>query len=120
MSRLTDLASFASRHRRLLGAIQLGLLAVFFGSLGWALRGSIHAAAHDLDNANLTLFAPGSAALGGSYLAFLPGWIRILAEWGIKLSYPATRRAEMFWVLAKSVPGGLWTPIARVVAAARP
>jgi len=34
MSRLTDLASFASRHRRLLGAIQLGLLAVFFGSLG--------------------------------------------------------------------------------------
>src|SRR5438477_6196883 len=119
MSRLTDLASFASRHRRLLGAIQLGLLAVFFGSLGWALRGSIHAAAHDLDNANLTLFALGCAALGAYYLAFVLGWIRILAEWGIQLSYPAALRAEMLSMLAKYVPGGVWTPAARVVAARR-
>ena len=119
MSRLTDLASFASRHRRLLGAIQLGLLAVFFGSLGWALRGSIHAAAHDLDNANLTLFALGCAALGAYYLAFVLGWIRILAEWGIQLSYPAALRAEMISMLAKYIPGGIWTPAARVVAARR-
>src|SRR5437868_7136527 len=119
MSRLTDLASFASRHRRLLGAIQLGLLAVFFGSLGWALRGSIHAAAHDLDNANLTLFGLGCAALGGYYLAFVLGWIRILAEWGIQLSYPVALRAEMISMLAKYIPGGIWTPAARVVAARR-
>src|SRR5439155_378411 len=119
MSRLTDLASFASRHRRLLGAIQLGLLAVFFGSLGWALRGSIHAAAHDLDNANLTLSALGCAALGAYYLAFVLGWIRILAEWGIQLSYPAALRAEMISMLAKYIPGGIWTPAARVVAARR-
>src|SRR5437868_13564874 len=119
MSRLTDLASFASRHRRLLGAIQLGLLAVFFGSLGWALRGSIHAAAHDLDNANLTLFGLGCAALGGYYLAFVLGWIRILAEWGIQLSYPVALRAELLSMLAKYIPGGIWTPAARVVAARR-
>ena len=64
MSRLTDIATWAARHRRLLGAIQLVLLAAFFISLGWALRGTVHSAAHDLDNANLVLFALGCAALG--------------------------------------------------------
>jgi uncharacterized membrane protein YbhN (UPF0104 family) len=119
MSRLSELASFASRHRRLLGAVQLVLLAVFFGSLGWALRGSVRSAAHDLDSANLVLFALGCAALGGYYLAFVLGWMRILAEWGIRLSYPAALRAEMLSMLAKYIPGGIWTPAARVVAARR-
>ncbi len=119
MSRLTDIAGFASRHRRLLGAIQLLVLGAFFVSLGWALRGSIHAAADDLGNANLVLFALGCAALGGYYLVFVLGWMRILAEWGIRLSYPAALRAEMISMLAKYIPGGIWTPAARVVAARR-
>ena len=63
MSRISDIASFASRHRRLLGAVQLVLLAAFFVSLGWALRHELHSAAHDLDSANLVLFALGCAAL---------------------------------------------------------
>jgi len=119
MSRLSDLAGWASRHRRLLGAVQLLLLAAFFGSLGWALRGSIHSAVHDLDNANLVLFALGCAALGAYYLVFVIGWTWILAEWGIQLSYPAALRAEMLSMLAKYIPGGIWTPAARVVAARR-
>jgi uncharacterized membrane protein YbhN (UPF0104 family) len=119
MSRLTDLAGWASRHRRLLGAVQLVLLAAFFISLGWALRHQLHAAAHDLNNANLVLFALGCAALGGYYLVFVIGWMRILAEWGIELSYPAALRAEMISMLAKYIPGGIWTPAARVVAARR-
>src|SRR2546421_7021726 len=119
MSKLTDIAGWASRHRRLLGAIQLVLLAAFFISLGWALRHQLHAAAHDLHNANLVLFALGCAALGGYYLVFVVGWMRILAEWGIELSYPAALRAEMISMLAKYIPGGIWTPAARVVAARR-
>jgi uncharacterized membrane protein YbhN (UPF0104 family) len=119
MSRLSDVAGWASRHRRLLGAVQLVLLAAFFVSLGWALRGSVHAAAHDLDNANLVLFALGCAALGAYYLVFVLGWMRILGEWGIQLSYPAALRAEMISMLAKYIPGGIWTPAARVVAARR-
>jgi uncharacterized membrane protein YbhN (UPF0104 family) len=95
------------------------LLAVFLGSLGWALRGSVRAAAHDLDNANLVLFALGCAAVGAYYLVFVLGWMRILAEWGIRLSYPAALRAEMLSMLAKYIPGGIWTPAARVVAARR-
>ena len=119
MSRLTDLAGWASRHRRLLGAVQLLLLGAFFVSLGWALRHQAHAAAHDLSNANLVLFALGCAALGAYYLVFVIGWMWILSEWGIQLSYPVALRAEMLSMLAKYIPGGIWTPAARVVAARR-
>jgi glycosyltransferase 2 family protein len=119
MSRLSERASWASRHRRLLGVLQLLVLAAFFVSLGWALRHQLHAAANDLDSANLVLFGLGCAALGAYYLVFVLGWMRILGEWGIKLSYPVALRAEMVSMLAKYIPGGIWTPAARVVAARR-
>ena len=119
MSRLADIASFASRHRRLLVAAQLIVLAVFFISLGWALRGSVHAAAHDLSNANLVLFGLGCAALAAYYLVFVVGWMWILLEWGVRLPYPAALRAEMISMLAKYIPGAIWAPAARVVAARR-
>jgi len=119
VSKLSDIAGWASRHRRLLGAVQLVVLAAFFISLGWALRHELHAAAHDLDRANLVLFVLGCAALGAYYLVFVLGWMRILSEWGIKLSYPVALRAEMVSMLAKYIPGGIWTPAARVVAARR-
>lgn len=119
MSRLADVASWASRHRRLLVAAQLTVLAVFFISLGWALRGTVHSAAHDLATANLVLFALGCAALAAYYLVFVLGWVRILSEWGVQLSYPAALRAEMISMLAKYIPGAIWAPAARVVAARR-
>jgi uncharacterized membrane protein YbhN (UPF0104 family) len=119
VSRLSDVAGWASRHRRLLGAVQLIVLVVFFASLAWALRGSVHAAARDVSNANLVLFALGCAALATYYLVFVLGWIRILGEWGIQLSYPAALRAEMLSMLAKYIPGAIWAPAARVVAARR-
>jgi glycosyltransferase 2 family protein len=119
MSRLRAIADAAAAHRRLLGAVQVGLLVIFFGALGWGLRGSLHSAARDLGHANLALFGLGCAAVGAYYLVFVLGWMRILAEWGIELSYPAALRAEMLSMLAKYVPGGIWTPAARVVAARR-
>jgi glycosyltransferase 2 family protein len=119
MSRLSSIASFASRHRRLLVAAQLTVLAVFFISLGWALRGSVHSAARDLDHANIVLFALGCAVLAAYYLVFVLGWVWILAEWNVRLSYPAALRAEMISMLAKYIPGGIWAPAARVVAARR-
>jgi uncharacterized membrane protein YbhN (UPF0104 family) len=119
VSRLSRLADFASRHRRPLAVAQIGLLALFIGLFGWALRGSLHAASDDLKNANLALFGAACAALGAYYLVFVLGWKWILAEWGIELSYPVTLRAEMVSMLAKYIPGGIWTPAARVVAARR-
>jgi uncharacterized membrane protein YbhN (UPF0104 family) len=119
VSRHSAIATWAGAHRRLLGGVQVGLLLVFFGVLGWELRGQLHAAARDLGRANLGLFGLGCAAVGAYYLVFVLGWMRILAEWGIELSYPAALRAEMISMLAKYVPGGVWTPAARVVAARR-
>src|SRR4029079_17664314 len=100
MSKLSDIATWASRHRRLLGALQLVVLAAFFVSLGWALRHELHAAAHDLHHAKLVLFWLRCAAVCAYCLVFVFGWMRILAEWGIELSYPVALRAEMLSMLA--------------------
>ncbi|MGH3049962.1 MAG: lysylphosphatidylglycerol synthase domain-containing protein [Gaiellaceae bacterium] len=110
---------FAAEHWRLLVAVQLVLLAGFLGAVGWAIRGSFHSAADDLRNADPVLFVASCGALGAYYLVFVLGWIRILEDWGIRISYPAALRAEMVSMLAKYVPGGVWTPAARVVAARR-
>jgi glycosyltransferase 2 family protein len=119
VSRLTEIADFASRHRRLLAVLQVVVLLIFFSALGWGLRGSFHSAAHDLDQSNLVVFVAGCAVLGMYYLVFVIGWMWILREWGVRLSYPASLRAEMISMLAKYIPGGIWTPAARVVAARR-
>jgi uncharacterized membrane protein YbhN (UPF0104 family) len=117
--RLASVTRFASSHRRLIGAAQVVVLAVFFSSVGWALRGSFRSAGDDLGSANLVLFGVGCAVVGTYYLVFVVGWMWILREWGIRLAYPAALRAEMVSMLAKYVPGGIWTPAARVVAARR-
>ena len=117
--RLSSLRAFAAAHKRLVVAFQLVVLAVFLGSVGWAMHGSFSAAGDDLRNADPVLFTLACVVLAAYYLVFVLGWIRILADWDIHLSYPAALRAEMVSMLAKYVPGGVWTPAARVVAARR-
>ena len=118
-SRLSSIRRFASAHPRWVVAGEMVLFTIFFGFVAWALRGSFHDAADDLRNANLALFALGCVAVAAYYLLFVLGWMRILADWDIHLSYPAALRAEMVSMLAKYIPGGVWTPAARVVAAKR-
>lgn len=119
MSRLSDVAELASRHRRLIGVAQLVLLAVFFGLFGFGLRGTFGSAERDLHHSNLAYFGLACVALAAYYLVFVLGWKWILAEWGIEISYPVALRSEMVSMLAKYIPGGVWTPAARVVAARR-
>jgi len=116
---LSSIRRFLAEHRVIAMAVQLAVLGVFLGFVGWAIRGSFHAAANDLRDADPVYFTLGCTALAGYYLAFVLGWMRILADWEIRLSYPAALRAEMVSMLAKYVPGGVWTPAARVVAARR-
>ena len=116
---LTSLRRFASAHPRWVVAGQLVLFAVFFVSVVWAVRGSFHDAADDLRNADPVMFGLACVAVAAYYLLFVLGWMRILADWDIRLSYPAALRAEMVSMLAKYIPGGVWTPAARVVAAKR-
>ncbi len=113
------LLAFFKAHPRAVVAVQLVVLIVFFVSIGFALRGSFKDAGDDLRNADPVYFLLGCAALAAYYLVFVFGWMRILADWDIRISYPAALRAEMVSMLAKYVPGGVWTPAARVVAARR-
>jgi Uncharacterised protein family (UPF0104). len=118
-ARLTSLRRFASAHPRSVVAGEFVLFAVFFVSVVWAVRGSFHDAADDLRNADPVMFGLACVAVAAYYLLFVFGWMRILADWDIRLSYPAALRAEMVSMLAKYIPGGVWTPAARVVAAKR-
>jgi glycosyltransferase 2 family protein len=111
--------SFVKAHPYAVVGVQLAVLAVFFGSVGWAMRGSFQDAGDDLRNADPVLFVLACAVLALYYLVFVLGWMRILWDWGIEISYPAALRAEMVSMLAKYIPGGVWTPAARVVAARR-
>jgi uncharacterized membrane protein YbhN (UPF0104 family) len=113
------LIAFAKEHPRVVVAVQLVVLAVFFVSIGVALRGSFSDAGDDLRSARPGYFVLACGAIAAYYLVFVFGWIRILADWGHHISYPAALRAEMVSTLAKYIPGGVWTPAARVVAARR-
>jgi hypothetical protein len=118
-SQLTSLRRFATEHKRLVVALQFIVLAIFLGSVGWAVRGSFHAAGKDLRDADPWLFVFACLAVASYYLVFVVGWIWIFREWGYEISYPGALRAEMVSMLAKYVPGGVWTPAARVVAMRR-
>ncbi|HET8528450.1 MAG TPA: lysylphosphatidylglycerol synthase domain-containing protein [Gaiellaceae bacterium] len=119
MQALRRVSAFFKAHPRVFVGVQLGLLAIFLGAVGWAARGAFRAAGDDLRNANLVEFGIACCFLAAYYLLFVLGWMRILADWGQSISYPAALRAEMVSMLAKYVPGGVWTPAARVVAARR-
>jgi uncharacterized membrane protein YbhN (UPF0104 family) len=117
--RLALIRRFIAAHHRVVVAAELLALAVFLGFLAFAIRGSFHDAGNDLRNADPAYFALACIAVAAYYLVFVLGWKWILADWGIEISYPVALRAEMVSMLAKYVPGGVWTPAARVVAARR-
>jgi len=110
---------WASEHPRALVALELVVGVVFIVCIAWAVRGSFRAAGKDLRHADLAYFGLACAVLAVYYLSFVVGWIRLFSDWGIHLTYADALRAEMVSMLAKYVPGGVWTPAARVVAMRR-
>jgi len=117
--RLARITSRLRERSRLRVALELVLLAVFLGLLVWGVRGSLHSAGKDLSNANPALFVLACAAVAAYYLVFVLGWMKILADWDVRISYPTALNSEIVSMLAKYVPGGVWTPAARVVAMRR-
>ena len=107
------------RNRRFVVAVQLTALAALLAVLGWALRDVWADAAPLLRHADLSDLALAMAILAAYYLVFVLGWLRILAASGIRIPYRVALQAEMLSMLAKYVPGGVWTPAARVVALRR-
>src|SRR5207302_3261606 len=72
-----------------------------------------------LANASPAYLALSFAVVAVYYLVFILGWIRMLEAWGIKVSYGVALQAEMVSMLAKYLPGGVWTPAARTLALRR-
>ena len=106
-------------NKRLVVALELLALAVLIAALCWALKDVWGDAGPRLRHADPVEITLALLALAAYYLVFVIGWIWILAAYGIRLPYRIALQAEMLSMLAKYVPGGVWTPAARVVALRR-
>jgi uncharacterized membrane protein YbhN (UPF0104 family) len=104
---------------RLLAGLQIVAAVVLLGFLGFEFSDAVRNAWPRLRHADLGLVLLALSLLAAYYLLFVIGWQTILRAYGIRLSYRAVLGAEMLSMLAKYIPGGVWTPAARVVAARR-
>jgi glycosyltransferase 2 family protein len=104
---------------RLIKGIQLVLLVLTVGFCVWAVRDQWSKAGPLLANASPAYLALSLAVVALYYLVFILGWIRMLDAWDIRVSYRVALQAEMVSMLAKYLPGGVWTPAARAVALRR-
>lgn len=102
-------------RRHLWIAGQLVFVAAVVGFLAYAVRDSWAEAAPRLRDASLTDLALATVLLVAYYLLFVVGWRWILRALGVHVSYGIALQAEMASMLAKYIPGGVWTPAARVV-----
>jgi glycosyltransferase 2 family protein len=107
------------RRRRVYVTLELIGLAILLAALGWALRDVWAEAAPLVWSADVSDLAFAVAIIAVYYLVFVLGWLRILRAYGIRIPYQVALQAEMLSMLAKYVPGGFWTPAARVVALRR-
>jgi uncharacterized membrane protein YbhN (UPF0104 family) len=107
------------RHRRIVVTLQLAALAVLLVALGYGVRDVWPEAVPRLRSADPVDLVIACVVLAAYYLVFVLGWMRILAAFGIHVPYRVALQSEMVSMLAKYVPGGFWTPAARVVALRR-
>jgi uncharacterized membrane protein YbhN (UPF0104 family) len=117
--RLRAVAAFFRAHPLLSKGLQLTLLLLTVGFCVWAVRNEWSKAGPRLEHASPAYLALAFASVAIYYLVFILGWIRILAAWGIEIPYRLALGAEMVSMLAKYIPGGVWTPAARAVALRR-
>jgi uncharacterized membrane protein YbhN (UPF0104 family) len=100
-------------------SIQVVLVAATLGFCAWGVHSEWSKAGSRLEDANAVYLALGLLCVAAYYLVFIIGWIRMLRAWGIKIPYHVALQAEMVSMLAKYLPGGVWTPAARAVALRR-
>jgi len=104
---------------RLVKVVQLALLVATLVFCLWAVRNEWSKAVPLLENASVAYLALSFAVVAAYYLVFILGWIRMLEGWGIRVPYHVALQAEMVSMLAKYLPGGVWTPAARALALRR-
>jgi glycosyltransferase 2 family protein len=106
-------------HPRLLAGLQIAAVVALLGFLAFEISDAVRDAWPRLRHADLKLVALAHLLLIVYYLLFVIGWQSILRAYGIRMRYRAVLGAEMLSMLAKYIPGGVWTPAARVVATRR-
>jgi uncharacterized membrane protein YbhN (UPF0104 family) len=104
---------------RLVKALQLALLIATLAICIWAVRSQWGDAWPLLQNARIGYVVLAFLTVSVYYLVFILGWMRILDAWGIPVPYRVALQAEMVSMLAKYIPGGVWTPAARTLALRR-
>jgi glycosyltransferase 2 family protein len=102
-------------RRQLWITAQLVFVAAVLGFLGYTLRDTWADAAPRLRDADVIDLAIATVLLTAYYCLFVVGWQWILRALRVRVSYSIALQAEMASMLAKYVPGGVWTPAARVL-----
>jgi glycosyltransferase 2 family protein len=111
--------TFMRTHPRFAKALQTALVVAILVVCAWAVRGQWAKTGPRLAHARPGFVLLSLAAVATYYLVFILGWIRMLGAWGIQISYRVGLQAEMVSMLAKYLPGGVWTPAARALALRR-
>jgi uncharacterized membrane protein YbhN (UPF0104 family) len=104
---------------RVAKGLQWALVAATVAFCVWAVSSQWSKAGPRLEHAQAGYLALGFVTVAVYYLVFILGWIRMLAAWDIHIPYRVALQAEMISLLAKYIPGGVWTPAARTVALRR-
>lgn len=99
----------------MLVGLQLAFLVAVLVFLVVAFRDTWADALPRLRDADPLFLLAALGVLAAYYLLFVIGWQWILAAFGIRVAYRIALQAEMASMLAKYVPGGVWTPLARIV-----
>lgn len=95
--------------------LQLALVAAVLAVFGYALKDVWADAVPRLADTEPAFLAAALAVLAAYYLLFAVGWWWLLAALRIRVSYGIALQAEMASMLAKYIPGGIWTPLARII-----
>ena len=119
VGRVRAAISFFRARPRLTKAIQAVLVAATVALCAWAVADQWHKAGPRLEHAKPGFLALAFVMIAVYYLVFIIGWIRMLEAWRIRVPYRVALQAEMVSMLAKYLPGGVWTPAARTVALRR-
>ena len=119
VGRVRAVIAWLREHPRTTKAIQAGLVTATVVLCAWAVVDQWHKAKPLLEHAKLGYVAAAFLVIAVYYLVFILGWIRMLRAWRIDVGYQHALQAEMVSMLAKYLPGGVWTPAARTVALRR-
>ncbi len=96
----------------ILQVVGVCVVAVLFGR---QLAHSWHEIRPRLASLRYGWLAAGLATITAYYLLFIVGWRMVLRAFGQPISYRQAVLADIVSMLAKYLPGGVWTPAARVL-----